>query len=74
MKRDFYAMAFAGVVAVLLFTSCKNRQLCYCVTKGTYDTIVIREYRGYTRYEAQKVCMSDNYASTAALEIDCNIK
>lgn len=74
MKRGFFTMAFAIVAVVLLFTSCKRKHMCYCVTKGTYDTVVLREYRGYSRDEAQIVCMSDNYASTSALEIECNIR
>ena len=73
MKREYYVIMVA-VVAVLLLVSCKRKHLCYCVTKGSYDTVVVREYRGYKKDEAQKVCMSDNYASTSALDIECNIR
>lgn len=70
-KGTFIIVTLAIIIAM---GSCKRRHLCYCVTAGERDTVVVREYRGYKKEEAQRVCSADNYASSSALEIECNIR
>lgn len=73
MKRVNYAIV-AAAAALLLFASCDRSHMCYCEYTGSIDTIVVKEYRGYTKEEAQTVCMSDNHASDAGTEIECTVR
>ncbi|HYD23012.1 MAG TPA: hypothetical protein VEB40_16125 [Flavipsychrobacter sp.] len=62
--------------ALLLFTiagSCKRSHMCYCKVSGTFDTTLIKEYRGYSKREARQLCESDELVSTQAVNIECDI-
>lgn len=73
MKKG--TLIFVALVAIIVaFGSCKRNHICVCVTSGEIDTVIVREYRGYKKDEAQRVCEADNYASSSAYTIDCNIR
>ena len=71
-KGTLFCIAIVAIIVA--FCSCKRRHMCYCVTEGERDTVIVREYRGYKKDEAQRVCSADNHASTSALKIECRIR
>lgn len=64
-----------SVLLLALFaSSCKRKHLCVCDITGTIDTVLKREYEGYTVKEARQLCKSEEYASSELITIKCDIR
>lgn len=65
-----------GVMAVLniaLLASCNRRHDCYCTYGSNVDPLH-REYRGYTREEARKLCKSEENGSSPSQPVNCDLR
>lgn len=70
-----YKGAIIGLL-ILFFAalaSCKRSHMCYCKVTGTFDTTLIKEYRGYSKKEARQLCKSDELVSNNNVRIECDI-
>lgn len=61
------------ILTLAVFVSCKRSHMCYCKVTGTFDTTLIKEYRGYSKKEARQLCKSDEMVSNNNVRIDCDI-
>jgi len=62
------------LLIVLSFASCKRKHDCYCRFSGSADAVLTREYRGYSKKEAKKLCESEENAASGSLMVDCEIR
>lgn len=69
-----YTCCIVALVAIAGLTSCKRKHDCYCKHTGANNTTYYREYRGYSRSEASKLCKSEEYASSSATAISCELR
>lgn len=63
----------SALLLLAFATSCKRSHMCHCKVTGAFDTVYIKEYRGYSKREARQLCETDEQASTPATKIECEI-
>lgn len=69
--------AIIGITFLLglaTLTSCNRRHDCTCTHSGDLNARYEREYRGYSRDEATKLCKSEEQAATATRKIVCELR
>lgn len=67
-------IGIALLTGIASLTSCNRRHDCTCTHSGDLNARYEREYRGYSRDEATKLCKSEEQASNAARKIQCELR
>lgn len=65
----------SALLLVILSSSCKRKHECFCtiVGQGT-NTTLTREFVGYSKSEALKLCKAEEFGSSASIEIKCTLR
>lgn len=66
-------VVFSLLLLFISLAACKRSHMCYCKVSGTFDTTLIKEYRGYSKKEARQLCKSDELVSNNNVRIECDI-
>gem|GEM_PF-6377507 len=62
----------SALLLIILSSSCKRKHECFCTITGQgVNTTLNREYRGYSKAEARILCQSEEYGSSATIDISC---
>ncbi len=65
----------SAVLLIVFSSSCKRKYECFCTISGPDMTrTTSREFVGYTKTEATKLCQAEEYASNALSEVKCILR